>query len=159
MNVKFLTCACTTAANTEPRTYQFLLCVTYTLDIPGSESGQFTEAIPISRRNWRPPWWTESGTRRRCRRNDSARYSRGVRLGSSIWGRSGKSWTIADPSTGICMMITLRNLFLICLYCSNNIWTFWNSCTKMNIAIKFPTWRRSYVPQKTHTLYTIMYID
>jgi len=124
VNVKSLTYVCTTAANTEPCTFQFLLCVTYTLVISGSESGYFIEAIPISRRNWRPPWWTESGTRMRYRRNDSARHSRGVGLHSSTWGKSGKSWRAADPSTGICMMITLRNLFLICLYCSNKIWTF-----------------------------------
>jgi hypothetical protein len=73
VNVKSLTYVCTTAADTEPRSFQFLLFLTYTLVISGSEKGHFTEAIRFSPRNWRPAWWTESGTRRTYRRNDSAR--------------------------------------------------------------------------------------
>ena len=114
VNVKSSTYVCTTAADTEPRTFQFLLCVTYTLVFSGSECGQFKQAIPISRRKWRPAWTTESGTRRTWTRNESARLSRGVILGISTAGKSAKSFGVSDPSTGICMVITLRNLLLIC---------------------------------------------
>ena len=106
VSVKFLTYFCTTAADTEPRTFHYLLRVTYTLVISGSDSGHFTEAIPKSRRKCQPAWWTESDTRRRCRSNDTARHFRWVRLGSSTGGKSWKSWKVAGPSIGIYMLIT-----------------------------------------------------
>ena len=87
VNVKFLTYVCTTASDIEPRTFQYLLRVTYTLVISGSESGHFTEVMSKSRRKWQPTLITQSSSRRRCRSNDSARYSRRVTLGSSTGGK------------------------------------------------------------------------
>ena len=53
MNMKFLTYVCTTSADTESTTLQYLWRVTYTLVISGSESGHFTETKPNSRRKRR----------------------------------------------------------------------------------------------------------
>jgi hypothetical protein len=57
VNVKFLTYICTTPTDIEPRTFQYLLRVTYTLVISGSESGyssdaQIMKAMKTRMMNW-----------------------------------------------------------------------------------------------------------